>query len=77
MPSREKPQDAHEAPGTPPRRRPGLLRTELPPACGVGALMGVVAAREGSGVGVAVVVSFVGCAVVLGMLALKRAVSGR
>ena len=54
-----------------------MLRTELPPAAGVGALMGVVAAQEGSGVEAAVVVGFAGCAVVLGMLALKRAVSGR
>jgi len=60
-----------------PHARRALLRAQLPPAAGIGALMGVVAAHEGSGVGAAVVVGFVGCAVAIGMLALKRAVSGR
>jgi hypothetical protein len=50
----------------------GGLRADLPPAAGVGAIMGVLAGQQGSGIGVAVVVGVVGCGVVLGLLALKR-----
>lgn len=48
------------------------MRANLLPAAGVGAIMGFLAAREGSGPGAAVVVGVVGCALVLGMIALKR-----
>lgn len=48
------------------------LRRNAPAAAAVGVLMGLVAAKEGSGAAVAVVVAAVGCAIVLGMLALKR-----
>jgi hypothetical protein len=64
MPSRD-PESARRDP------RP-FLRRNLASAAGVGALMGLVAAKEGSGAAAAVVVAFVGCALVLGMLALKR-----
>jgi hypothetical protein len=53
-----------------------FLRGNLPPAAGVGVLMGLLAAKEGGGIGVAVVVAVAGCALVLGMLALKRALYG-
>lgn len=53
-----------------------FLRTDLPPAACVGVLMGFLAAREGSGVAVAFIVALVGCAVVLGLLALKRGLYG-
>jgi hypothetical protein len=53
--------------------RAAFLRRELPPAATIGALMGLVAAREGSGPAAAAVVGAVGCLLVLGMLALKRA----
>jgi hypothetical protein len=61
-------------------RRPGrraALRADLPPAACVGVLMGIVAVQEGSGGAVAVVVALVGCAAVLGLLALKRGLYGR
>jgi hypothetical protein len=48
------------------------MRANLLPAAGVGAIMGFLAAREGSGPGAAVVVGVVGCALVLGMIALKQ-----
>jgi hypothetical protein len=48
------------------------MRANLLPAAGVGAIMGFLAAREGSGPAAAVVVGVVGCALVLGMIALKR-----
>jgi hypothetical protein len=48
------------------------VRENLLPAAGVGAIMGLLAAHEGSGAGAAVVVGLVGCALVLGMIALKR-----
>jgi hypothetical protein len=38
--------------------------------------MGLLAGKEGSGIGAAVVVAVAGCALVLGMLALKRALYG-
>ena len=50
----------------------GDMRANLLPAAGVGAIMGLLAAHEGSGPGPAVVVGVVGCALVLGMIALKR-----
>ena len=53
--------------------RTTALRADLLPAAAVGAIMGFLAENEGSGIGVAVVVGVVGCGVVLGMLALKRA----
>jgi Flp pilus assembly protein TadB len=53
-----------------------FLRRNLAPAAGIGLLMGLVAAKEGSGIGVAVVVAVVGCGLVLGMLALKRGLTG-
>lgn len=53
-----------------------LLRTELLPAACTGVLMGFVAAQEGSGAAVAVIVALVGCGVVLGLLALKRGLYG-
>ena len=59
----------------PPDRR-ARLRADVLPAAGVGAIMGFLAGHEGSGLGVAVVVGVVGCAVVLGLLALKRAFHG-
>jgi hypothetical protein len=59
-----------------PAGRRAFLRTDLPPAAGTGVLMGFVAAREGSGVAPAFVVALVGCAVVLGLLALKRGLYG-
>ena len=52
------------------------LRADLLPAAGVGAIMGFLAGNEGSGIGVAIVVGVVGCGVVLGLLALKRAFYG-
>jgi hypothetical protein len=48
------------------------MRANLLPAVGVGAIMGFLAAHEGSGPGVAVVVGVVGCGLVLGMIALKN-----
>ena len=48
------------------------MRENLLPAAGVGAIMGFLAAHEGSGPGAAVVVGVVGYALVLGMIALKR-----
>jgi hypothetical protein len=62
--------------GSGPVGRRAFLRTDLPPAACVGVLMGFLAAQEGSGVAVAVVVAPVGCAVVLGLLALKRGLYG-
>ncbi|MBR7830066.1 hypothetical protein KDK95_27435 [Actinospica sp. MGRD01-02] len=47
------------------------MRANLLPAAGVGAILGLLAAHEGSGPGAAVVVGVVGCALVLGMIALK------
>ena len=59
-----------------PGRRRTFLRTDLPPAACVGVLMGFVAGQEGSGPAAAVVVAFVGCGAVLGLLALKRGLYG-
>lgn len=53
----------------------GPLRANLLPALGVGAIMGFLAQHEGSGLRVALVVGIIGCAVVLGMLALKKFLS--
>ena len=70
-PSEHEPADRRDA-ETGAHRARAFLRRHLPPATGVGVLMGAVAAKEGSGAAVAVVVALVGCLVVLGMLALKR-----
>lgn len=48
------------------------MRANLLPAAGVGVIMGFLAAHEGSGPAVAVVVGVVGWALVLGMIALKN-----
>lgn len=53
------------------------VRTDLAPSAGVGAIMGFLAATEGAGAGYGAVIGVVGCAAVLGMLALKRAFYGR
>jgi hypothetical protein len=71
MPSR-KPDHDDEPAG----RRRAFLRTDLPSAAAIGALMGLVAAQESSGAAVAVVVAVVGCAAVLLLLALKRVFYG-
>lgn len=48
-------------------------KQDLAPSAAVGAITGFLADREGSGLWVAVVVGVVGCAIVLGLLALKKA----
>ncbi|MBR7839226.1 hypothetical protein KDL01_38545 [Actinospica durhamensis] len=53
----------------------GLLRANLAPSAGVGAVMGFAAATEGAGPGYGAVVGVAGCAAVFGMLALKRALA--
>lgn len=77
MPDREPGREpAPDRPPPDPRRgrtgRRALLRADLPAAAAIGALMGLVAAKEGSGIPVAAVVAVAGCVVVLGLLALKR-----
>lgn len=76
MPS-QKPEPSVESRASDEPGRSGALRADLLPAAGVGAIMGFLAENEGSGIGVAIVVGVVGCALVLGMLALKRAFYGR
>jgi hypothetical protein len=49
------------------------MRSNLPPALGVGAIMGLLAAHEGAGPGAAIVAGVLGCAFVLGTIALKKA----
>ncbi|HEX4788953.1 MAG TPA: hypothetical protein VH372_10865 [Actinospica sp.] len=75
---KDAPEPAADAEPDAPAERGTLafLRTNLPPAAGVGVLMGLLAAKEESGAGVALVVAVAGCALVLGMLALKRALHG-
>jgi hypothetical protein len=77
--SRSKP-EPEDRPAAPRRERAAgrraLLRADLPSAAAVGALMGLVAGQEGSGLAVALVVAVAGCAAVLGLLALKRAFYG-
>lgn len=68
MPSRE--------PSRPPAET-GFPRADLAPSAGVGVIMGLIAGTEGAGAGYGAVVGVAGCAVVLGMLALKRAFHGR
>ena len=56
----------------PPPEKPGRrdrLLAHLPQSAAIGAIMGYLADREGSGVPAAIVVGVVGCAIVLGMLA--------
>jgi hypothetical protein len=60
----------------PDKPRHAFLRANLPSGAGVGFLMGIVAAQEGSGAAVALVVGVVGCAAVLGLIVLKRALYG-
>ena len=60
----------------PPTGRAAALRTNLLPAAAIGVIMGFLAENEGSGLRVAAVVGVVGCGVVLGMLALKKAFRG-
>jgi len=76
MPSRKPAARRGEPDGAHPAGRRSSLRADLPPAACVGALMGLVAAREGSGIPVAAIVALVGCGVVLGLLALKRGLYG-
>lgn len=59
-----------------PARPARILRGDLAPSAGVGAIMGFLAATEGAGAGYGTVIGVIGCLVVLGMLALKRAFYG-
>jgi hypothetical protein len=70
------PPEPQQQPQRPTSRR-AALRADLLPSAAVGAIMGLIAMNEGSGVGVAVVVGVVGCGVVLGMLALRNVFSHR
>ena len=54
---------------------PGFLRANLAPSAGVGVIMGFIAGTEGAGPGYGTVVGVAGCAAVLGMLAVKRALN--
>jgi hypothetical protein len=58
-------------PPPPPEKpgRRGRLFARLPQSGAIGAIMGYLADKEGSGVPTAIVVGVVGCAIVLGMLA--------
>ncbi|WP_034265876.1 hypothetical protein [Actinospica robiniae] len=70
------PADPAADPSGEPPRAAGSLRADLAPSAGVGVVMGFLAATEGAGPGYGAVVGAVGCGVVLGMLALKRAFYG-
>lgn len=68
-----------KSPAAAPERtaRDGFARTVVAPALGVGAVAGLVAAKEGAAAWIALVAGLVVAGLVVGMIALKRGLYGR